>query len=72
MGLHISVVLALSAMTLANNDVAPFDAAPSTTTSGDDTAVQDLPNMQWAAVREQIPSDIHNEAGLGSLQTNQG
>ncbi|KDO28397.1 hypothetical protein SPRG_06635 [Saprolegnia parasitica CBS 223.65] len=66
MGLHISVMLAVSAMTLATNDVAPFNAAPSTTTSGDNAAAQDLPNNQWASHHELAPSNNLREAGLAN------
>ncbi|KDO18325.1 hypothetical protein SPRG_16208 [Saprolegnia parasitica CBS 223.65] len=62
MGLHISVMLAVSAMTLATNDVAHVNAAPSNTTSGIEAVVQDLPYNQWSILREPAPDGIYVNA----------
>ncbi|KDO28396.1 hypothetical protein SPRG_06634 [Saprolegnia parasitica CBS 223.65] len=59
MGLHISVMLAVSAMTLATNDVAHVNAAPSNTTSGIEAVVQGLPFNQYAIMRKPPPSGLH-------------
>ncbi|KDO18327.1 hypothetical protein SPRG_16210, partial [Saprolegnia parasitica CBS 223.65] len=55
MGLHISVMLAVSAMTLATNDVAHVNAAPSNTTSGIEAVVQNLPDNQYVIMKQPSP-----------------